>query len=66
MGGDNRWDRTREKIDVMNPWQLRAFVNIGGGPLTRASLGLSYDLLPTFRSGTDADKIRTFGITLSF
>ncbi len=66
MGSDNRWDRTREKIDVMNPWQLRAFVNIGGGPLTRASLGLSYDLLPTFRSGTDADKIRTFGITLSF
>lgn len=66
MGSDNRWDRTREKIDVMNPWQLRAFVNIGGGPLTMASLGLSYDLLPTFRSGTDADKIRTFGITLSF
>ena len=50
----------------VNPWQLRAFVNIGGGPLTRASLGLTYDLLPTFRSGTDADKIRTFGITLSF
>ena len=66
MGTDNHWNRTREKIDVMNPWQLRTFISIGGGPLTRASLGLTYDLLPTFRSGTDADKIHTFGITLSF
>lgn len=66
MGTDNHWDRTREKIDVMNPWQLRTFISIGGGPFTRASLGLTYDLLPTFRSGTDADKIHTFGITLSF
>ncbi|MBP5326887.1 MAG: hypothetical protein J6Y98_03125 [Bacteroidales bacterium] len=66
MGTDNHWNRTREKIDVMNPWQLRTFISIGGGPLTRASLGLTYDLLPTFRSGTDADKVHTFGITLSF
>ncbi|MCR5192536.1 MAG: hypothetical protein K6D59_04450 [Bacteroidales bacterium] len=66
MGTDNHWSRTRDKIDVMNPWQLRTFISIGGGPLTRASLGLTYDLLPTFRSGTDADKVHTFGITLSF
>ncbi len=66
MGTNNRWDRTREKIDVMNPWQLRTFFTIGGGPITRAAIGLTYDLLPTFRSGTDADKIHTFGITLSF
>lgn len=66
MGTDNRWNRTREKVDVMNPWQLRAFVNVGGGTFSKSSIGLTYDLLPTFRTGTDADKIHTFGITLSF
>lgn len=66
MGSDNRWHREREKVNILNPWQIQAFMGINGGPLTRASIGLTYDLLPTFRSGTDADKIHTFGITLSF
>lgn len=66
MGTDDHWHRTREKADVFNPWQLRAHVAIGGGPLTRATLGISYDLLPTFRSGIGADKLHTFGITLNF
>ncbi len=66
MGSDNHWDRTREKIDVMNPWQLRAFISIGSPVHLGGSIGLTYDLLPTFRTGTDADKIRTLGVTLSF
>ena len=66
MGSDNRWDRTREKIDVMNPWQLRAFVSLGSPAALGGSIGLTYDLLPTFRTGTDADKIHTLGVTLSF
>ena len=66
MGSDNRWDRTREKIDVMNPWQLRAFVSLGSPAALGSSIGLTYDLLPTFRTGTDADKIHTLGVTLSF
>lgn len=66
MGSDNCWQRDKKTIDVLNPWQLRAFFSIGGGPLTKASLGLTYDLLPTFRDGVGADKVHTFGITLSF
>lgn len=66
MGDDNRWHRTNEKVDVFNNWQLRAHVGIGGGPLTRATLSLSYDLLPTFRSGIGADKVHTFGVSISF
>lgn len=66
MGSDNRWHRDREKVDVFNPWQLRAHIGIGGGPLTRASLGLTYDLLPTFRSGIGADNLHTFGVSISF
>ena len=66
MGSDNRWHREREKVNILNPWQIQAFMGINGGPLTRASIGLTYDLLPTFRSGTGADKVHTFGITLSF
>lgn len=66
MGTDNRWNRTREKTDVMNPWQLRAFVSLGSPVNLGGSIGLTYDLLPTFRTGTDADKIHTLGVTLSF
>lgn len=66
MGDDNRWHRTREKVDVFNPWQLRAYMGIGGGPLTRATISLTYDLLPTFRSGIGADKLHTFGVNISF
>lgn len=66
MGDDNRWHRTNEKVDVFNPWQLRAHVGIGGGPLTRATLSLTYDLLPTFRSNIGADKVHTFGVSISF
>ena len=66
MGDDNRWHRTSEKVDVFNPWQLRAHVGIGGGPLTKATLSLTYDLLPTFRSGIGADKVHTFGVSINF
>ena len=66
MGDDNRWHRTRDKVDVFNPWQLRAHLGIGGGPLTRATLSLTYDLLPTFRSDIGADKLHTFGVNISF
>ena len=66
MGTDNRWQRDKQQTDVLNPWQLRAFLSIGGGPLTRGSIGLTYDLLPTFRSGVGADNVHTFGVTLSF
>ncbi|MBP5515453.1 MAG: hypothetical protein J6X86_00750 [Bacteroidales bacterium] len=66
MGTDNHWHRTNEKVDVFNPWQLRAHLSLGGGPLTRASIGLTYDLLPTFRSGIGADNVHTFGVTVSF
>lgn len=66
MGSDNRWNRTREKTDVLNPWQLRAFVSLGSPAALGGSIGLTYDLLPTFRTGTDADKIHTLGVTLSF
>jgi len=66
MGSDNRWHREREKVDVFNPWMLRAHLGIGGGPLTRATVSLTYDLLPTFRSGVGADKTHTFGVSISF
>lgn len=66
MGEDNRWHRTNEKVDVFNPWQLRAHVGIGGGPLTKATLSLTYDLLPTFRSGIGEDKIHSFGVSINF
>lgn len=66
MGDDNRWHRTNEKVNVFNPWQLRAYVGIGGGPLTRATLSLTYDLLPTFRSDIGADKVHTFGVSINF
>ena len=66
MGSDNRWHRTSEKVDVFNPWQLRAHFGIGGGPLTRATLSLTYDLLPTFRNGIGADNVHTFGVSISF
>ena len=66
MGDDNRWHRTNEKVDVFNPWQLRAHIGIGGGPLTRATLSLTYDLLPTFRSSIGADKVHTFGVSINF
>lgn len=66
MDDNNRWQRTNEKVDVFNPWQLRTHVGIGGGPLTRATLSLTYDLLPTFRSGIGADKLHTFGVSINF
>lgn len=66
MGVNNRWQRTNEKVDVFNPWQLRAHFGIGGGPFTRATLSLTYDLLPTFRSGIGADNVHTFGVGINF
>lgn len=66
MGSDNRWHRDKERVDVYNPWQLRAFLNLSGGPLTGCILGFTYDLLPTFRSGIGANNIHTFGISIGF
>lgn len=67
MGTDNRWNRTNVKTDIFNPWQIRANVGIGGGHLLgRFNLNLTYDLLPTFRSGIGAKDIRTFGVSISF
>lgn len=66
MGDNNRWHRTNEKVDVFNPWQLRAHVGIGGGPMTKATLSLTYDLLPTFRSGIGADRVHSFGVSINF
>lgn len=66
MGNNNHWSIRREETNVMNPWQLRASLSIGGGPLTKMSIGLTYDLLPTFRSSAYSEKIHTFGVTLQF
>ena len=66
MWDDNRWHIVQTKVNVFNPFQLRAHVGIGGDPLTRATVNLVYDLLPTFRSGIGAKDVHTFGVSVSF
>lgn len=66
MGSGNRWHKERETANVYNPFQLQAHVGISELVFTRFSIKLTYDLLPTFRSGIGADKIHTFGITFGF
>lgn len=66
MGSDNRWHKQHEAANVYNPFQLQAHVGISEYRLTRFRIDLTYDLLPTFRSGIGADKIHTFGLSFGF
>ena len=68
LNDNNHWVIRREKVDVLNPWQIRALFRFSPSiPLIgRYSVDLYVDLLPTYKSGIGADGFHQMGISLNF
>lgn len=66
LGTDDRWNRSKEKVDVYNPFQLRATFGLGtsGRFMGRTSVDFFVDLLPTYRKGVGADGFHQMGVTI--
>lgn len=68
LNDNNRWVIGREKVDVLNPWQIRALFKFSPyiPLLGRYSVDLYVDLLPTYKRGTGMDGFHQMGISLNF
>ena len=68
LDDNNHWKIGREKVDVLNPFQVRALFKFSPyiPLLGRYSVDLYVDLLPTYKRGIGMDGFHQMGITLNF
>lgn len=66
LDNDDHWDIDREKVDILNRFNVRAAVgldcNFGG----LGRIEFFADLLPTYKSSADAPQTRMFGLSYIF
>lgn len=63
VADNNRWDISKQKTQIYNPWQIavNAGINLKG-----FNVSFYVNLLPTYRADIDAPKIHEFGMTFGF
>ncbi len=66
LDADDHWHTDREKVDILNRFNIRAAIGfncfLGGA----GRLELFTDLLPTYKSSADAPQTRMFGLNFIF
>lgn len=63
---NDHWNKTTEKADILNSFNIRAAIGIRSPFLGSGMLEFFIDLLPTYKSSANAPQTRMFGLNFIF